>query len=95
LLCGWFEELLNFALQQVAEKVKLFTPASSAVPTGDLLGWDVRFSLNSETFCIALENVAVHCRLVLWMLMLKTFNVHHENIQLYSETGTFCHCKND
>ena len=30
-------------VQQVAEKAKLFTPTSSTVPTGDLLGWNVRF----------------------------------------------------
>jgi len=31
-------------MQQVAEKVKLFTLSSSAVPTADLLGWNVSFS---------------------------------------------------
>jgi len=37
-------------LQQVAEKVKLFTPASSTVPTGDLLGWNVWFLLFQKSF---------------------------------------------
>lgn len=42
-LTGEFKEVTqrySTVQKQVAEKVKLFTPASSTVPTGDLLGWN-------------------------------------------------------
>lgn len=42
-LMGEFKEVTqrySTVQKQVAEKVKLFTPTSSTVPTGDLLGWN-------------------------------------------------------
>jgi len=34
---------VDCCMQNVAEKVKLFTPSASTVPTADLLGWNVGF----------------------------------------------------